>query len=67
MAKNMIPSIIQAIAFVSLCMIVSALFGADITLTLVAICAIELVQFKILLRRYLDAYNNDEETEEEKK
>ena len=61
MAKNKIPTIIQAFVFVTLCMVLSALFGADPTQVLVVVCAIELVQLRILFRRILDHLNDEED------
>ena len=65
MAKNKIPSIVKAFGWVTLYVVISALLKLDITMSLVILVAIYNVQNRILLRKFLDAYNNDEETEEE--
>lgn len=65
MRKYKIPSIFQAFVVVLIYVIIAALCRCDITMALAVLVAVYVVQNRILLRRYLDAVNNDEETEEE--
>ena len=65
MRKYKIPSILKAFIVVLIYTIIAALCRCDITMALAVLVAVYVVQNRILLRRYLDAVNNDEETEEE--
>lgn len=57
----------EAFVLVLIYVVISELCKWDITRSLAILVAFYVVQNKILLCRFLDAYNNDEENEEEKK